>query len=91
MNIDQISGTKVDEFKGFLRLHGLNLYGKKQELVTRVLMVAIEMMFRWSRRQKKFSISLPMTIKGNLSLVIVINDPFNLKDGWLSEENGTKF
>ena len=41
MNFKTISRMKVDELKGFSRLHGLKMNGSKEELVARVF-VAIE-------------------------------------------------
>ena len=41
MDIDMLSKIKVEELKTFLRLRGLKVSGKKQELVARVF-IAIE-------------------------------------------------
>ena len=41
MDLDRISGLKVEELKNFLRLRGLKVSRRKEELVTRVF-VAIE-------------------------------------------------
>ena len=41
MELTRISGMKVDESKQFLRLRGLKISGRKEELVARVF-VALE-------------------------------------------------
>ena len=41
MDLDRISGLKVEELKNFLRLRGLKVSGRKDELVARVF-VAID-------------------------------------------------
>ena len=46
MDLERVSTMKVEELKNCLRLCGLKVSGKKEELVARVF-VALEMMCRW--------------------------------------------
>ena len=89
MDFELLSSMKVDELKHFLRLRGLKVTGKKQELISRafaaaenlapVLKTADEI-----QTQIKDEYQQKLKIDTNSS----IPDPFKLKNVWLNEEEG---
>ncbi len=88
MDLDMISTMKVDELKNFLRLRGLIVSGRKQELVARVF-VAMENDVPIVKTAEKGEKEISDENAGKLSLGDeVIHDPFKITDGWLEEDEG---
>ena len=83
MNYEMISKMKVEELKMFLRLRGLTVTGKKEELVARVF-VAVENNVPLVKtaveleEDKKKSYAKKLVIDGRK-----IPDPFKTIHGWL--------
>ncbi len=95
MNLDLLSKMKVEELKNFLRLHGLKVSGRKEELVARVF-VAIENNVQIVQTAeeveaavKQYSSKLNIFISDEVGSQVV-PDPLKLTEGWISEEEGVK-
>ena len=91
MDINMLSKMKVEELKTFLRLRGLKVSGKKQELVARVFITiesGIEVLPTALEMEKQLSAEYAekFQIDGT-----IIPDPFALEDGWLDEDSGMKY
>ena len=90
MNFEIISKMKVEELKNFLRMRGLKVSGRKEELVARVFAAKEN-----NVRPIKTAQEVEMEIQQEYSDKLVVNDfiipdPFCL-EGWLSEEDGIRF
>lgn len=82
-----ISKMKVDELKIYLRIRGLKVSGKKEELVARVF-VAQENNVKPTLSAEEVEVALGAEYQSKLE-DINIPDPKSLT-GWVSEENGIK-
>ena len=90
MDLDMISAMKVEELKNFLRLRGLKLSGRKQELPARVF-VAIENNVPIVKTAEEIESEIANDYKAKLIIGDdQLPDPFQLEDGWISEEDGVK-
>ena len=90
MDLDMISAMKVEELKNFLRLRGLKLSGRKQELAARVF-VAIENNVPIVKTAEEVESEIANDYKAKLIIGDdQLPDPFQLEDGWISEEDGVK-
>ena len=87
-----ISTMKVEELKSFLRLRGLKLTGKKNELVARVF-VAVENDIPVVKTAEDIEKEMAASYQDKLILEdgVIMPDPFKLETGWLKEEEGMKF
>ena len=91
MEIDMLSKMRVDELKGFLRLRGLKISGRKEELVARVF-VAVENNVQIVRTAEQVETDIAREYARKLVIEgESIPDPFQLQDGWLAEEESVKF
>ena len=91
MEYDMICNMKVEELKVYLRLRALRISGKKAELVARVIS-AMEN----NVKPVKTAEEVEVEIQTEYSRKLIVGDqqipdPFVLKDGWLSEEEGAIF
>ena len=91
MDVDRLSGMKVDEFKSYLRLRGLKVSGTKKELVARAFVafennVPISMTAEQVQEEIKKSYHEKLLVDG-----LKIPDPFGITEGWLDEETGVKY
>ena len=86
-----VEKMKVDELKMYLRLRGLNVTGKKAELVARVF-GAIENHVPVKKTAEEVESDLRNEYQAKLLLDSqVIPDPNHLVSGWLSEDDGIYF
>eukprot|EP00112_Aurelia_sp_Birch-Aquarium-sp1_P004894 Seg1553.4 transcript_id=Seg1553.4/GoldUCD/mRNA.D3Y31 product="hypothetical protein" protein_id=Seg1553.4/GoldUCD/D3Y31 len=76
-----ISTMKVEELKNFLRLRGLKVGGRKQELVSRVF-VAIENEVPIVQTAEEVEMEIAKDYEEKMQ------DPFKIVDGWLPEDEG---
>ena len=92
MDLEMISTMKVEELKTFLRLRGLKLTGKKNELVARVF-VAVENDIPVVKTAEDIEKEMAASYQDKLILEdgVIMPDPFKLETGWLKEEEGMKF
>ncbi len=82
---------KVDQLKSFLRLRGLKVTGKKQELVARCF-VAQENEVPIVKTAEEVQAEILQEYNSKLTIDGEnIPDPFKLEDGWLTEEESVKF
>ena len=83
-----VTGMKVEELKDYLRLRGLKISGKKAELVARVF-AASENNVKPIKSAAEVQVDLRNEYQAKLLLGdYLVPDPYHLKEGWLSEENG---
>ena len=83
-----VTGMKVEELKDYLRLRGLKISGKKAELVARVF-AASENNVKPIKSAAEVQVDLRNEYQVKLLLGdYLVPDPYHLKEGWLSEENG---
>ena len=81
---------KVDELKAFLRLQGLRMTGKKDELVARAF-VAIENNVQVVQTAEQAGVELKRDYENKLKVLDeTIPDPLSIKDGLVSEENSVR-
>ncbi len=86
-----ISQMKVEELKSFLRARGLRVTGRKQELIARVF-VACENDVPVVKTAEEVQKEIVTEYKAKLSFADqCIPDPFQLAEGWLTENEGLKF
>ena len=91
MDVDRISRLKVQELKNFLRLRGLKVGGKKEELVARVF-VAIESDVPLQKTAEEVEQEIATEYETKLFIQgTQIPDPFKHSEGWLNEEDGVKY
>ena len=91
MDLATISRMKVEELKEFLRLRGLRVTGKKEELVARVF-VAVENDVPVQKTAEE--VQQEISVEYDAKLLIRgsrIPDPLKLDQGWLSEEDGVRY
>ena len=81
-----ISKMKVDELKHFLKIRNLKSTGKKEALVARVF-VALENNVKPVPTAEMLEKTVKAEYKSKLE-ELGITDPWEIKDGWLSEESG---
>ncbi len=83
---------KVDELKNFLRLRGLKVSGKKEELAARVF-VAYENNLPIKKTAEEVETEIASEYQQKLLIEdgVLIPDPLTVQDGWLSEDMGIKF
>lgn len=83
---------KVDELKQFLRLRGLKISGRKEELVARVF-VALENNVPVVKTAEEVESEIANEYKAKLNFLNgdQIPDPFKLDKGWLDEEEGIRY
>ena len=91
MDVDRLSGMKVDELKSYLRLRGFKVSGTKKELVARAFVafknnVSISMSAEEVLEEIKKSYHEKLLVDG-----LKIQDPFGITEGWLDEEIGVKY
>ena len=91
MDVDRLSGMKVDELKSYLRLRGLKVSGTKKKLVARAFVafennVPISMTAEQVQEEIKKSYHEKLLVDG-----LKIPDPFGITEGWLDEETGVKY
>ena len=85
-----ISTMTVEELKNFLQLRGLNVSGRKQELVSRVF-VAIENEVPIVQTAEEVEMDPARDYEEKLVMEgSKMPDPFKLVDGWLSKEEGLR-
>ena len=91
MDLEMISTMKVEELKDFLRLRGLKVTGKKNELIARVF-VALENDVPIVKTAEEVEMEMATSYQDKLKLEdgVILPDPFKLENGWLKEE-GIKF
>ena len=96
MDFQLLSGMKVEELKAFLRLRGLKVSGRKEELIARAF-VAIENNVPIVLTAEEVEIELAEQYTAKLNVFISdevgmeeIPDPFKLTEGWISESEGVK-
>ena len=95
MDLDMLSKMKVDELKNFLRLRGLKVSGRKEELVARAF-VAIENNVQIVQTAEEVEAVIRKQYLAKLTVALSdkdteeIPDPFKLSEGWISEEEGVK-
>ena len=83
-----VTGMKVEELKDYLRLRGLKISGEKAELVARVF-AASENNVKPIKSAAEVQVDLRNEYQAKLLLGdYLVPDPYHLKEGWLSEENG---
>eukprot|EP00112_Aurelia_sp_Birch-Aquarium-sp1_P020531 Seg5310.5 transcript_id=Seg5310.5/GoldUCD/mRNA.D3Y31 product="hypothetical protein" protein_id=Seg5310.5/GoldUCD/D3Y31 len=88
---------KVDELKNFLRLRGLKVSGRKEELVATAF-IAIENNVQIVQTAEEVDAVIGKQYLSKLNVALFDNDmgteeipdPFKLIDGWISEEEGVK-
>ena len=87
MDLEIISSMKVDELKNFLRLRGLRVTGRKNELVARVF-VALENNVPIVKTAVEAEKELSVCYRDKLKLEdsSFLPDPFKVENGWLKEE-----
>ena len=89
MEYDLIDKMKCDELKQYLRLRGLKVTGRKQELVARVFS-ASENNVKPIKTAEEVEVQLEEEYLSKLIVDdVVIPDPYKLKEDWLPEEDGT--
>ncbi|XP_065069462.1 uncharacterized protein LOC135694584 [Rhopilema esculentum] len=91
MDLARISGLKVEELKDFLRLCGLRVTVKKEELVARVFVavennVPVQKSADAVQREIAEEYAAKLFVAGNR-----IPDPLTLTHGWLSEEDSIRY
>ena len=96
MDIQLLSSMKVEELKAYLRLRGLKVSGRKEELVARAF-VAMENNVPIVRTAEEVEEALACQYSAKLKVFISdeagseeIPDPFKLTEGWVSEKDGVK-
>lgn len=90
MDLEFISKLKVQELKDFLRLRGLKVNGKKEELVARVF-VAAENDVPLVQTAEEVQAEIAREYRAKLSIgVESLPDPFTLVTGWLPEDESLK-
>ena len=96
MDIQLLSSMKVEELKAYLRLRGLKVSGRKEELVARAF-VAMENNVPIIRTAEEVEEALACQYSAKLKVFISdeagseeIPDPFKLTEGWVSEKDGVK-
>ena len=92
MDLEIISSMKVDELKNFLRLRGLRVTGRKNELVARVF-VALENNVPIVKTAEEVEKELSVCYRDKLKLDdgSFLPDPFKVENGWLKEEEGIRY
>ena len=92
MDLEMISTMKVEELKDFLRLRGLKVTGKKNELIARVF-VALENDLPIVKTAEEAEKEMTTSYQDELKLEdgVILPDPFKLEKGWLKEEEGITF
>ncbi len=84
MDLDIISKMKNDELKDFLRLRGLKVSGRKEELVARVF-VAIENDVQIVKTAEEVQREIATEYQNKLIIDNeTLPDPFRLENGWVS-------
>ena len=92
MDLERVSSMKVEELKNCLRLRGLKVSGKKEELVARVF-AAIENdvpLVKTAQEVEK-EIAFDYQQKLNMEEGGIVPDPFRLDSEWLNEEDGINY
>ena len=83
-----ISKMKVEELKEFLRLRGLTVHGRKEELVARVF-VAHENNVPLVKSAEEVEQEIAAEYRDKLVIDDEeLPDPFHLQDGWVNEDDG---
>ena len=91
MDLDRISGLKVEQLKNFLRLRGLKVSGRKEELVARVF-VAIQNDVPLQKTAEEVDQDIATEYETKLFVQGTrIPYPFQHNEGWLNEEDGVKY
>lgn len=89
--LTRISGLKVEELKNFLRLRGLKVTGKKEELVARVF-VAVENDVPLLKTAEEVEQEIAKEYETKLFVQGKrIPDPLRHSGLWLNEEEGVKY
>ena len=89
MDFDMVTGMKVEELKDYLRLRGLKISGEKAVLVARVFAASAENNVKPIKSAAEVQVDLRNEYQAKLLLGDhLVPDPYHLKEGWLSEENG---
>eukprot|EP00794_Sanderia_malayensis_P008045 gene8045-biopygen6517 len=88
MDFQLLSKMKVEELKDFLRLRGLKVTGRKEELVARAF-VACENNVTVVKTAEGVQQEIAKEYIDKLKIEDEnLPDPFKLEDGWLKEEDG---
>ena len=91
MDIEQLKSMKVEGLQSFLRLRGLRVTGKKDELVARAF-VAIENDMPILQTAEEAKIEIEGEYHDKMKVLDeTLPDPLHLKEGWLSEEESVKY
>ena len=89
MNFEIISKMNVEELKYFLRMRGLKVSGRKEDLVARVF-TAKENNVQPSKTAQEVEMKIQQEYCDKLVVNdVFIPDPYSL-EGWLSEEDGIR-
>ena len=91
MDFEYFKKLKVEDLKSYLRLRGLKVSGRRDELIARCFAA-------WENNvptiktaeESEHDLGLEYTSKLKIGSVSV-PDPEQLKEGWLSENDGIKF
>ena len=86
-----VSSMGVEELKKYLRLRGLRVTGRKQELVARVF-AAVENGVEPVKSAVEIEKEIRTEYDSKLKVDdIIIPDPYTLTEGWVDEKYGMKF
>ena len=90
MDYDLISKMSLEELKNYLRIRGLKVNGRKNELVTRVF--ASENGVKPIKTAVEVEADLRTEYLAKLKIDDRnIPDPFKIPHGWMSKDEGMKF
>ena len=91
MDMSKITGMKVEKLKNYLRLRGLKVSGKKEELIARVF-VASENDVQIVKTAEEVQQEIAKEYQNKLVIgKEAIPDPFTMKEGWIDEQAGVMF
>ena len=90
MDYGMVSSMGVEELKKYLRLRGLRVTGRKQELVARVF-AAVENGVEPVKSAVEIEKEIRTEYDSKLKVDdIIIPDPYTLTEGWVDEKYGMK-
>ena len=91
MDYDLISKMSLEELKNYLRIRGLKVNGRKNELVARVFAASEN-----GVKPIKTAVEVEADLKTEYLAKLKIDDrnipdPFKIPHGWMNEDEGVKF
>ena len=91
MDYDLISKMSLEELKNYLRIRGLKVNGRKNELVARVFAASEN-----GVKPIKAAVEVEADLKTEYLAKLKIDDrnipdPFKIPHGWMNEDEGVKF